>query len=197
MTLGELEEPGNKPCLLLTAGLPGSGKSTLAQGLADRASFCVIRSDVVRKKLAGLSSAEPSPSPLREELYTREGMERTYAECLRRAEQLLFEGKRVIVDATFREEQQRRNFLEAAVVWGVPAYLLLCRAEPETVRQRLAKRQGDASDADWSVYQSLAETWEEIGATTRSFCHVIATDGAPEEALSRALEVLRQCGLQG
>ena len=56
LALGELEEPGRKPCLSLVAGLPGSGKSTLAQGLAGKAGFSVIRSDVVRKELA---SQEP------------------------------------------------------------------------------------------------------------------------------------------
>jgi aminoglycoside phosphotransferase family enzyme/predicted kinase len=203
LALGELEEPERKPCLLLTAGLPGSGKTTLAQGLAGRAGFVVIRSDVVRKELAGLSGQGPPtgetpipPPQLGESFYTREWNERTYAECLRRAEQLLFEGKRVIVDATFREENQRRTFLEAAVRWGVPASMLLCRAEPATVRGRLARRQRDASDADWSVYLRSAETWEEVGALTRPMCHVIATEGGSEEALSRALEVLRLLGLQ-
>ncbi|HTU23202.1 MAG TPA: AAA family ATPase, partial [Gemmataceae bacterium] len=122
--------------------------------------------------------------------------ERTYAECLHQAEQMLFEGNRVIVDATFREERMRRTFLEAAVRWGVPANLLLCRAEPETVRHRLAQRQGDVSDADWSVYKHLAEHWEEVGAQTRPVCHVIVTEGGAEESLSRALAILRQCGLQ-
>ncbi len=51
--LSELEEPGRRPCLVLLAGLPGTGKSTLARGLAERAGFTVIRSDEVRKELAG------------------------------------------------------------------------------------------------------------------------------------------------
>ena len=51
LALGELEEPAQKPCLVLVAGLPGSGKSTLAQGLAGSAGFSVIRSDVDRKEL--------------------------------------------------------------------------------------------------------------------------------------------------
>src|SRR5262249_39475543 len=53
LALGDLEEPGRWPCLVLVGGLPGTGKSTLARGLAERAGFTVIRSDVVRKELAG------------------------------------------------------------------------------------------------------------------------------------------------
>ncbi len=197
LALTELEEPGRRPCLVLVAGLPGTGKSTLAQGLAESAGFCVLRSDVVRKELAGLPIQEQAPLHLRESLYIAEWNERTYAECLRRAERLLFEGKRVLVDATFREEQKRRNFLEVAIQWGVSGGMLLCQTESETVRRRLEKRQGDASDAEWSVYVQVAENWEEISALTRRDSHPISTEGSAEQALSRALEVLRQLGLQG
>src|SRR5262249_20569256 len=111
LALRQVEQPGRRPCLVLVGGLPGTGKSTLARGLAERAGFEVIRSDVVRKELAGAS----------EGIYTPEWAERTYAECLRRAEQVLFEGQRPLVDATFREERWRRDFLALADRWGVPA----------------------------------------------------------------------------
>ena len=59
-----------------------------------------------------MPSAESTPTALRDSLYSADWNERTYAECLRRAEHLLFAGNRVIVDATFREEQKRHIFLE-------------------------------------------------------------------------------------
>jgi aminoglycoside phosphotransferase family enzyme/predicted kinase len=186
LALSELEAPEKKPCLVFMAGLPGTGKTRLAQLLAERADFCLIRSDVVRKELARCAN---------EDIYTPEWNTRTYAECLRRAEQLLFEGQRVLVDATFREEKQRRLFLEAAIQWGVPTAMLLCRAEPETVRRRLEQRRGDASDADWSIYLQLAANWQEPDAFTRRYCHIISTEGDLEESLARALEVLRRLGL--
>jgi aminoglycoside phosphotransferase family enzyme/predicted kinase len=189
LALSELEEPGKKPCLLFMAGLPGAGKSMLAQTLAEKAGYCLIRSDVVRKELATQTRSAG------EKMYSPEWTERTYAKCQRRAEQLLFEGKRVLIDATFREEMQRRIFLEAAIQWGVPGGMLLCRAEPDTVRRRLQQRQDDASDADWSIYVQLATSWEEPGAFTQRYCHVISSEGGPEEGSSRALEVLRQMGL--
>lgn len=129
LALTELEAPAFKPCLVLVAGLPGTGKSRLALGLAQRAGFTVIRSDVVRKELAIHEQGS---------IYTPEWHERTYAECLRRAERLLHDGQRVLLDATFRAEAQRHAFLNAAVRWGVPACMLLCEARSETVRQRLA-----------------------------------------------------------
>jgi len=191
LALTELEESSQKPCLLLVAGLPGTGKSSLARGLAEKAGFHVIRSDVVRKELAHRTPSEASLPP-REELYSSEWTDRTYAECLRRAEQLLFEGKRVLVDATFREEQKRQTFLTAAVRWGVLPVMLLCAAEPETVRRRLEQRRSDASDADWSVYLQAAKKFEPLGPLTRRYCHTISTEGSTEQAARRALEVLRQ-----
>jgi predicted kinase len=60
----------------------------------------------------------------------------------------LFDGQRVLVDATFREESWRRAFLEAAARWGVLAALLICRADPDIARTRLERRRKDVSDAD-------------------------------------------------
>jgi uncharacterized protein len=197
LALTELEEPGRKPCLLLVTGLPGTGKSRLARGLAESAGFSVVRSDVVRKDLASLPSQRQTPPQLRESLYTREWNERTYAECLSKAGRLLFEGRRVLVDATFREEQNRQTFLKAAVQWGVPSAILLCQAEPETVRKRLENRQEDASDADWSVYLQLAANWEKVGTLAGQALHALSTEESPEQALSQALEELRQLGLHG
>src|SRR5205807_9415471 len=136
------EEPGRRPCLVLLGGLPGTGKSTLAAALADRASFQIIRSDAVRKELAGAATISQNAKLFEEGIYTAEWTQRTVAECLRRAEELLFEGKRVLVDATFREDSSRQSFLDQAIRCGVRGVGFLCRAEPAIVRQRLENRRG-------------------------------------------------------
>lgn len=195
LALTELEEPERRPCLVLMAGLPGSGKSTLARALAERAAFIVIRTDVVRKELAGPAAQTRVAPPFEEGIYTSEWTERTYAECLRRAEALLFEGRRVIVDASFFEEKRRRAFLEAAVRWGVPCVLLQCRVEPEVARQRLAGRRDDASDAGWPVYLNLAGRWQEMGAATSRVARIIAANTDREQVAEQALRLLRERGL--
>ena len=190
--LAGLEEPGAQPCLVLVAGLPGAGKSSLARDLADHAGFTVIRSDEVRKQLAGRAGTASSSSPFATDIYSADWNQRTYAECLRRAEELLFEGRRVLVDASFREQSHRRLFLDAARRWGVIAGLILCQADLEVIRDRLAGRRGDASDADLEIHAELARRWEEPDAATRSVTRAIDTGGTRSQALARALGVLRE-----
>jgi aminoglycoside phosphotransferase family enzyme/predicted kinase len=192
--LSQVEAPGRRPCLVLVAGLPGAGKSTLARDLAEQAGFRVVRSDVVRKELAGVGTGS-ARADFESGIYTPAWNERTYTECLRRAEELLFEGQRVAVDASFREEARRKAFIEAGRRWGVPTVGFVCQADPETVRARLAKRHGDASDADWSIQVQAADRWEEPGPATSPFFLSLSTEGLPAEALGRALAVLHTAGL--
>jgi predicted kinase len=192
VALGEIEDPGRRPALLLVGGLTGAGKSTLARELARRVDFHVIRSDEVRKELAGVDPSPARAAGFEEGIYSPEWTERTYQACLERAEAMLFAGRRVLVDATFRDEARRRAFLELAASLGVPGLVLVCRADPGHVQARLEARRHDVSDADWSIYLRSARRWEPLGPRTDRKAHIIPTDGAPEVAVDRAIRVLRQ-----
>ena len=195
LAFAELEQPGRRPCLVLIAGLPGTGKSTLARHLAERAGFHVVRSDEVRKELAGQAGVSSSGGGFGEGPYTPQWTERTYAECLRRAGDLLFQGERVIVDANFRKERQRQAFLEMGQRMGVSPVFLLCRANEETVRHRLRNRLGDMSDANWGVYQHLSAQWEKVESQTERLTKEIHMDGGEEEDLAGVVDVLEALGL--
>jgi len=193
--LSTLEQPGKRPALIFMGGLPGTGKSTLAAQLAAQAGFQVIRSDVVRKELVRAANMAQGVVKAANDIYSPEWTDRTYAECLRQAESLLFAGQRVLVDANFREEPRRRTFLQAAARWGVAAGFLRCEADPRTVRQRLAERQGDASDADWTVYEQLAGQWEPAGSAIAAVTRVIVTDHPQQSSWEQARAALQQWGL--
>ncbi len=201
LALDELETPPRRPCLLLVTGLPGTGKSTLARELVEHGDFELIRSDVVRKELWSKlpacrkiqnASWKLTPQGFGEGIYSAEWNRRTYDECLRQAERMLFQGQRVIIDANFRADADRLRFLDAAKRWGVRYGLLLCEADAAVVRTRLSKRRDDASDADWSVYLRASESWEPFSSTSQSAMRVINTGGSVNDARSEALKVLQQ-----
>lgn len=196
LALSELEDPRRRPCLVLVGGLPGTGKTTLAEQLARAAGFDVISSDRVRKELADVEPEVSARAPFGEGIYAPEWNDRTYSTCLERARELLFLGRRVIVDASFREVGRRHAFLEAAIGSGVGALFLRCTATPGTVQQRLTARSGGASDADWDIHKAAAGAWEDEGTEDpRWRSGTVPTDGSPDEALETALGHLRALGL--
>ncbi len=197
LAMASIEECRRRPGLVLVGGLPGTGKSTLAQALASQASFELIRSDQIRKELAassGLGGAR-SDNVHAAGIYTPQWTEKTYQACLDRADAALLEGKRLLVDATFRQESHRRRFLELAATCGVPAVLLVCEANPNVVKSRLENRRDDVSDADWSIYLQTAERWEPLGSRTQRLTHLVNTSHDDGSALNASLEHLRGCEL--
>jgi predicted kinase len=146
----------------------------------------MIRSDVVRKELTAGAS---------ENIYTEAWTERTYADMLARAEQLFWEGRRVLIDANFRDDAWRRRFLDAARRWCVPAIFLHCQADPALIEQRLAARRHDASDADWKVYQALESTWQPLSEEVRRVTIELNTTRDVQDCAKDALAALAESRL--
>lgn len=195
LAMGELAGPSRRPALVLVGGLPGTGKSRLARGLAELAPpapFEWLRADAIRKELAGLAPETSAAAEVRGGLYTPAWNDRTYGECLGRARALLFAGKRVVVDASFKEEGRRRAFVELARDFGVPVRLLLTVSPDDVVKERLARRTGDPSDADARILAHVQATWEPLGEDTASIADEVDTSGPPERSLAIALDHLRR-----
>ena len=167
--------------IVAVGGLSGSGKSTVAALLALQLRATVLRSDVVRKDMAGVAAGQT----LGPEFYTADWHARVYAEMLRRAEAAARAGDRVIVDAMFARAEERDAVRAAAGRAGVPFDGLWLDATLEQRRARVAVRRNDASDATVTTVEQQADY--DIGALD---WHRLPTDGLPEVIVRRALAVL-------
>ncbi len=142
------------PLLLITHGLSGSGKSTLAGALSEALGLIHLRSDIERKRLAGLGALENSHSPPGQGLYTPAGTQNTYQALAASAAHALDGGYPVCVDATFLQQAQRAGFYRLARQRKAVFIILHCSATPRQLRQRIlarARQGGDPSEADLDV----------------------------------------------
>jgi aminoglycoside phosphotransferase family enzyme/predicted kinase len=134
------------PTLLLMHGLSGSGKTWLAVQLATALRAIHIRSDIERKRGAGLDALARSGSGLGADLYSPGASAAVYAHLARAAEDALAGGYTVIVDATFLLREQRAPFIELARRCAVPVHLVSCSAPDAVLEARIAARKARGSD---------------------------------------------------
>lgn len=159
-----------RPILILMHGLSGSGKSWIAERLAPVLSAVHLRSDIERKRLAGIAQSAHSESGLGQGLYSHEATTRVYQHLARCAADTLAGGYTTIVDATFHRRENRTQFHNLAAELGVAVCIVQCEAPHEALRARLdARRQvgDDPSEADLSVLH-----WQEV------HCEPIQSDEA-------------------
>jgi predicted kinase len=171
-----LAAPGD-PRLLLTHGLPGAGKTHLTQQLLERAGAIRIRSDVERKRLAGLAAEARSSTTV--DLYTPERNAATYDRLADLARASLRAGYPTIVDAAFLRKPERDRLRAVANELGLPCALLDCRAPLATLRERVRTRSAlgqDASEADLTVLERLAAVREPLTAEERTRTLEVRTD---------------------
>lgn len=158
------------PRLIITHGVSGSGKTTGAQVLVDRLGAIRIRSDVERKRLAGLAPLAASQSGIETGLYSPERTEQTYAALASASRQTLRAGYTAVVDATFLRRAERDRFRRVAEECGVPFVIVPFEAPRAVLVERLAARQGDASEATPPVLARQLAVREPLGADERPFC---------------------------
>lgn len=141
------------PRLLAVGGLSGSGKTTLAMKLAPdigrSPGAVVVRSDVERKRQAGVALEERMPAGS----YTPEASAKVYAAFMARAERVLRAGHSVVLDAVFAREPERVAVEALAAKLGVPFQGIWLDVPKDVAQQRVAARKADASDATPEVVE--------------------------------------------
>ncbi len=157
--------------LICVAGLPGCGKSVVARLLTERLDGLLLRTDAIRKALFAVPD------------YSDEETIHTYAEFYRRAEEGLAGGRIVVMDATFYSRASREEAAAIARRTGAPMRVLLVTAPEEIVRERIAQRTNDISDADFRVYLEMKALFEPL---TEAETHtVIDNRGGIQELIAQ------------
>ena len=123
--------------LIIMSGLSGSGKSTVARSVARNKGAIQIRSDAVRKHLAGIALDESGT----DRIYTSEMTQKTYHRLLELGIMLAKEGYTVILDAKYDRLSLRQPVIAQAQANNIPLTIVHCTAPESVLRDRLNQRQ--------------------------------------------------------
>jgi aminoglycoside phosphotransferase family enzyme/predicted kinase len=181
------------PRLVLVGGLPGTGKSTLAAAIGEARSWPVLRSDVIRKQLAGLDPLTPAASNYGTGLYRAEATAETYAELLGEARILLARGHSVVLDASWTRRCWRDAAAELAANTGALLVPLRCQTLSPISASRLQTRAGqggDPSDATEQIASAMALTADEWHDA-----NIVNTTGPPRTSVDAAQAVIDNCAV--
>ncbi|MDP6173275.1 MAG: AAA family ATPase [Rhodospirillales bacterium] len=170
------------PRLIAIGGLSGTGKSSLAAGLAPGLGASpgafIVRSDAIRKRLAGAGPHER----LAPEFYGPDMGQRTYAQLMEDARTGLEAGHSVIADAVFARPDERAAIARVAGGLGLPFQGLWLDAPAHLLESRVTDRRNDVSDADAHIVRQQLDydlgemEWERMDSSGsfEQICQVAA-----------------------
>lgn len=157
--------------LLVMFGLSGSGKSTVARWVAHHVGAIQIRSDAVRKHLAGI----PLNQRGEETIYSEEMTRQTYDRVLELGRLLASKGWSVILDAKFDRSIWRKKAIELAIAENLPLQILHCQAPVSVMRDRLNRRAGDIADATADLLDAQLAEAEPLDEIEQNYAIAIDT----------------------
>jgi uncharacterized protein len=166
--------------ILIMSGLSGSGKSTVARLLAQKIGAIHIRSDAVRKHLAGigLDQRGTTDGAFGSGIYTPEMTQKTYDRLLELALLLAGQGFSIILDAKYDRQAHRQAVIDQAKSQQLGLKIVQCTTAIEQLRDRLQARQGDIADATADLLPEQLKAYEELTAAEQAYEFRIDTSQA-------------------
>ncbi len=181
--------------LVITRGFSGSGKSWYCRNQLKDLPAVVVRSDVERKRLAGISVGENSCSELDGGIYRAEFSRRTYSHLLDCAVNIMSAGLIAVVDATFLSIAQRKLFIDYAETQSITMLILDFDLPEEVLCDRIQgrlKQGGDPSEADLAVLQKQLIAAESLTRSERQKAVCIS-----EQSKASLPYIYERLGLKG
>jgi predicted kinase len=174
-----------RPVLIAIGGISGTGKSTLARALAPAIGAApgalVLRSDVVRKSLMGVSETDR----LDADAYGPEPTAAVYRQLCESAARALRAGHSVIIDAVCGEGWQQAQIAAVAHATSVQFRGIWLEAPLRILEERVRQRYADVSDATVEVLQKQVAS-----VSAPSQWQPVKTEGPPGEVLADVRRVI-------
>jgi hypothetical protein len=169
------------PALVIMHGVTASGKSWLSERLVSVLHAVRIRSDLERKRLAGVGEGD----------YSAAMRQRTYDRLLVCAECALDGARNVIIDATFLDASHREMFQALALRRRCRFLIVSCVSDAATLETRLATRARsnlDPSEATQAVLDQQLRYHQPL--TAEELLHAVQVDtGRPDSADAGLMEI--------
>ncbi len=169
--------------LWMMSGLSGSGKTTVAREMAKQDQGILMRSDAVRKHLAGIDIEATG----NQDIYSSEMTEKTYSQLLEIGVLLALQGWSVILDAKYDRQALRKAVIETANNKHLPLQILYCNAPMSVLRDRVAKREGDISDATLDLLAKQQANAEEFTALEKDYLFTLDTSQDWKKIISNTI----------
>jgi uncharacterized protein len=188
-----LVEP-KRPTVVLVGGLSGTGKSVLARRIARTLEARWLSSDNLRKEITGHDPTERLGDDYEKGIYSKDVTQEMYDTLISRAVTAAADGKSVVVDATFLDEEWRRRARDAFAIVDADLHFVECHCPPGVVVQRLEHREsdiGEPSDAVASIYREQRERYGDQMVQVQNMNHlVVNTDRPNAQAFEEVLRAL-------
>jgi uncharacterized protein len=189
LQLAEKSTVRQVPFLAITHGLSGSGKTFGSQAVVERLGAIRLRSDIERKRLAGLEPLAETQSGVGSGLYSSAFSRRTFDKLAELAGKIVKAGFPAAVDATFLKRAERNQFRAIAATLKVPFLILDFPADETTCRERIRQRNQarvDASEATEAVLAHQLQIREMLEADEEPF--VVPLAGGDPAAVQQSLD---------
>lgn len=170
------------PIIVIMCGLMGTGKSVLAKKIASKLKAKILKTDVIRKMLAGVQPAIRRLESYKHGIYSKEFTDKTYNALINEARETLKSGNSCILDATFSKKKYRKQVAGLAKYLDLPFFIIECVCPENIIKERLERRvRGKSvSDGRWELFHDQKKEFEQICSDEENHI-VVDTSGIIDE----------------